>query len=151
MFGETHGVEIAANWKPTRRLTISPGYALEQLHLHTTPSSVDTATPAFEQGGTPHQSAQLRAHFEIRKSLEWNASAYFVDRLTHQAATNDQVIPAYTRVDTGLTWKPTTVFSISVVGQNLQKDRHLEFEDFFGSLQSGQVKRSAYAKFTWQF
>ena len=151
MYGETHGLEVAANWKPTRRLTISPGYALEQLYMHTTRSSVDTATPAFVEDGTPHQSGQLRAHFEICKGLEWNASAYFVDRLTHQGPTNDQVIPAYTRVDTGLTWKPTSVFSISVVGQNLQKDRHLEFEDFFGSMQSSQIKRGAYAKFTWQF
>jgi hypothetical protein len=38
-----------------------------------------------------------------------------------------------------------------VVGQNLLRDDHLEFEDIFGSLQSGQIKRSAYAKVTWQF
>ena len=151
MHGETHGVELAANWRPTRRLTISPGYALEQLHMHAAATSLDTATPAFVEGAAPHQSGQLRAHFEIRKGLEWNTSAYFVDRLTHQSATNDQVIPAYTRVDTGLTWKPTSVFSISVVGQNLQKDRHLEFEDSFGSMQSSQIKRGVYAKFTWQF
>lgn len=150
-YGGTHGVEIAANWKPIGRLTISPGYALEQSYIHTTRSSLDTVTPTFLEDGTPHQGGQLRAHFEARKGLEWNASVYFVDRLTHQGPANNLVIPAYTRVDTGITWKPTSVFSISVVGQNLQKDRHLEFEDLFGTLQSSRIKRGAYAKFSWQF
>jgi hypothetical protein len=33
----------------------------------------------------------------------------------------------------------------------MQSDHHLEFEDDFGSYQSGQIKRSAYAKFTRRF
>jgi hypothetical protein len=31
------------------------------------------------------------------------------------------------------------------------KDRHLEFIDDTGSVRSTLIKRSAYAKFTWQF
>jgi hypothetical protein len=38
---------------------------------------------------------------------------------------------------------------MSVVGQNLVKDRHLEFVD--SSARSTLVKRGVYAKFTWQF
>jgi len=30
-------------------------------------------------------------------------------------------------------------------------DHHLEFEDDFGSMQSGQVKRSVYVKLNWKF
>ena len=67
MYGETHGLEIATNWKAARRWTISPGYALEQLHMHTDPTSVDTITPLFVEKGAPHQSAQLRSHVELRK------------------------------------------------------------------------------------
>jgi len=40
---------------------------------------------------------------------------------------------------------------MSLVGQNLVKDRHLEFIDDTGSVRSTLIKRSAYAKFTWQF
>ena len=150
MYGETHGLEIATNWKAARRWTISPGYALEQLHMHTDPTSVDTITPLFVEKGAPHQSAQLRSHVELRKGLAWDAAVYFVGRLTNQGRTYDQVIPAYARLDTGLTWKPRPDLSLSVVGQNLQSDHHLEFEDVFGSMQSGQVKRSGYVKLTWQ-
>jgi hypothetical protein len=40
---------------------------------------------------------------------------------------------------------------MSLVGQNLVKDRHLEFVDDSGSVRSTLIKRSAYVKFTWQF
>ena len=58
-------------------------------------------------------------------------------------------IPTYSRLDTGLRWQARERLSIGVFGQNLLRDHHLEFEDDFGSMQSGQIKRSAYAKFTW--
>lgn len=151
MRGETHGIEIAANWKITNRWTVSPGYALELIHMQTEFPSVDIVTPFFVENGAPRHSAQLRSHFELPGGLEWNAAAYFVDRLSHQGPTFNQVIPAYTRLDTGLTWKVREGFSLSIVGQNLVHDHHLEFEDVFGSMQSGQIKRSVYAEFTWQF
>jgi iron complex outermembrane recepter protein len=151
MNGETHGIEIAANWIVTRRWTLSPGYAWEQLHMHTAPTSQDTVTPSFVENGAPRHSAQLRSHLEIRRSVAWDTLATFVDRLSHQGYSTQDVIPPYTRLDTGLTWSPRERVSISVVGQNLLRDHHPEFEDVFGSLQSGQIKRSGYAKLTWHF
>jgi len=74
-----------------------------------------------------------------------------VDRLTNQGTSNNQVIPAYTRLDTGLTWKPLEELSISVFGENLLKAYHIEFEDKFGSMQSSQIRRGAYAKLVWHF
>lgn len=151
MHGETHGIEIATNWKVTDRWNLSSSYAQEQLHLHTSAASTDRVTPAFVEKGAPRHSAQLRSHFELRHGLTWDASAYFVDRLSHQAPSTMEVIPAYTRLDTGLLWKVSEGFSISVVGQNLLRDQHLEFQDVFGSVQSSRIKRSGYAKFVWKF
>jgi iron complex outermembrane receptor protein len=151
MRGETHGIEIAANWRVADRWTLSPGYALEQLHMHTNPTSIDTATPLFVERGAPRHSAQLRSHLDLRHGVAWDASAYFVDGLSNQGPSTVELIPAYTRLDAGLTWTPRERFSISVVGQNLLRDHHVEFQDVFGSLESGQFKRSAYAKLVWQF
>jgi len=150
MYGETHGIEVSGDWKVTNRWTLKTGYAFEQIHLHLDPASQDTTSVPFTQGAVPRHSAQLRSHLEIAHGLAWEAAAYFVDRLTDQGYTG-QPIPAYTRVDTGLTWQIREGISIGAFGQNLQSDHHLEFEDDFGSMQSGQIKRSAYAKFTWRF
>jgi len=151
MHGEVHGFEIAANWKVNRRWSLHPGYALAKPHMHTDPSSADTQTGPFVEGSTTDNSIQLRSHFEFSGNLAWDVSAYYVEALDHQSPSANVRIPSITGLDSGLTWKLGEGFSISVVGQNLLRDHHLEFEDVFGSMQSGQVKRSAYAKITWQF
>lgn len=98
MYGETHGIEAAANWKVTNRWTLSPGYAFEQIHLHTSRTSGDRGSVAAAEGNTPRHQAQLRSNLVLKKGFEWNASLFFVDRLPAQDS------PSYTRLDTGLTW-----------------------------------------------
>ena len=151
MEGETHGVEATANWKPWDRWTISPGYTFEELHMHTKAGSQDTQTKLFVEGAAPRHGAQLRSHLDLPAKAEWDTSVYFADRLIHQGPLSNVTIPAYTRLDTGLTWKLTEGFSVGVVGQNLLRDHHFEFIDINGSLQSGQIKRSGYAKLSWRF
>jgi iron complex outermembrane recepter protein len=145
MHGEAHGFEMAVNWKATDRWSLSPGYAFEQIHMHLDPTSQDTTSVLGAEGSSPVHSAQLRSHFDLAHGVEWDASAYFVDRL------RSGPIPSYTRLDTGLTWRWTEGLGMTLVGQNLVKDRHLEFVDDTGSVRSTLIKRSAYAKFTWQF
>ena len=126
MHGEAHGLELAANWKVTERWMLSPGYAFEQIHLRLDAASQDTTSVLSEEGSSPVHSAQLRSHLNLTRGIGWDASLYFVDRLRSGA------IPSYTRLDTGLTWRWTEQLSLSVVGQNLVKDRHLEFVDESG-------------------
>jgi iron complex outermembrane receptor protein len=145
MHGEAHGLELAANWKITERWMLSPGYAFEQIHMHLDAASRDTTSVLSEEGSSPVHSAQLRSHLNLTHGIGWDASLYFVDRLRSGA------IPSYTRLDTGLTWRWTEQLSLSVVGQNLVKDRHLEFVDESGLVRSTLIKRSIYGKLTWQF
>jgi iron complex outermembrane receptor protein len=145
MHGESHGLEVAANWKVSDRWTLSPGYAFEQIHMHLDPSSQDTTSVSAAEGSSPVNSAQLRSHFIFPHNLSWDTSAYFVGRL------DDPRIPSYTRVDSGLTWHYRERLSISLFGQNLASDHRLEFTDTTGSNRSTLIKRSGYAKFTWRF
>jgi iron complex outermembrane receptor protein len=149
--GETHGIELTANWKVRDWWSISTGFARAWGHMHTDPRSADTQTARFVEGSSPDYPIELRSHFDLRRSLAWDVSSYFVDSLADQGPLRNVKIPSYTRLDAGLTWKLGERFSLSVVGQNLLKDHHMEFEDLNGSMQSGQIKRSAYAKITWQF
>jgi iron complex outermembrane receptor protein len=145
IYGETHGVEIAANWKITDRWTLSPSYDFERIHLHTSPLSQDTETVPDTEGSDPHVQAQVRSHVELSQRLSWDTSANFVDRLL------DQGVPSYTRLDSGVSWRWKVGLSLSLVGQNLLRDHHLEFIDSTGASRSTEIKRSAYAKITWQF
>jgi iron complex outermembrane recepter protein len=145
MHGESHGIEMAVNWKVTDRWTLSPGYAFEGIHLHTNPGSLDTTSVAAGQDNTPDHQVQLRSNLSLSRSLEWNTSAYFVGRLATEQ------VPSYTRLDTGITWRAWERLTFSLVGQNLLKDHHLESNSFDQGEISGLIKRSVYVKLTWQF
>ena len=145
MHGEGHGLEVFANWKVSSRWTLSPGFAFEEIHMHLAPTSRDTGSVDDSEGSNPRNSAQLRSHFELARALSWDASVYFVDRLV------DPEVPSYTRLDTGLTWRLADKLSASIIGQNLLRDRHIEFI-FPGNLHSSTlIKRAAFVKFTWNF
>lgn len=143
MYGEAHGLEIGCNWKLTDRWTISPGYDFERFHMHLSPASQDTETVPDTEGSDPHMHAQLRSHFDLSKTLAWDTSAYFVDRVIFLG------VPAYTRLDTGLSWRYGEGLSLSLVGQNLVRDHHLEFVESRDVPKL--VKRGGYAKVTWRF
>ena len=145
IYGETHGVEVAANWKITDRWTLSPGFDFERIHMHASPLSEDTQTAPETDGSDPHVQAQLRSHFELSQRWTWDASAYFVDRLIAQN------VPSYTRLDTGMSWRWNEGVTLSIVGQNLLGDHHLEFIDSTAASRSTEIKRSAYVKLSWRF
>jgi iron complex outermembrane recepter protein len=143
MFGETQGVEGEMNWKATSRWTLSPGYTFERIHLHATPTSHDTTSVLTAEGSSPHVQAQIRSNLALPRGFEWDSSVYFVGRLPAEQ------VPSYTRLDSGITWRTSEHIALSLVGQNLLKDRHLEATS--PSVASNFVKRTAYAKFTWRF
>jgi iron complex outermembrane receptor protein len=144
LFGETHGIETFANWKVTSFWTLNPSYAFFAIHLHEFGGSHDMSIPET-QGGSPDHQAQLRSTVNMPHNLQWNASAYFVNRLPAAS------IPSYTRFDTGFNWAMGERVSLSLVGQNLLKDLHPESSGPYSTVQSGQMRRTAYAKITWSF
>jgi iron complex outermembrane receptor protein len=143
--GETHGLELFANWKVSNRWSLNPGYSFLTMHIHRDPSSDDLTTAISTQGSSPNHQAQLRSHVDLPNHWGWNASAYFVGRLPAQA------VPSYTRLDSNFTWQPAERFSIALAGENLLKDHHMEYMGPDLTVMPSLVKRSVYAKFIWQF
>jgi iron complex outermembrane receptor protein len=145
MYGTTQGVEASVNWKVTHRWTLSPGYSFFKMNLHTQATSLDSTSVSDTQGSTPDHQAQLRSHMELSRGFSWDANAYFVERLPAQ------FVPSYTRLDTQLSWRLAERIELNLVGQNLLRDHHEEFNDLLQSVNSSLAKRSAYVKLTWQF
>jgi outer membrane receptor for monomeric catechols len=145
MYGTTEGLEAYLNWRVTSRWTLSPAYSFLEMHLHLEASSQDSFSVTDTQGSNPGHQAQLRSHVELSSGFTWDTRAYFVGPLPAQ------FVPSYTRLDSQLTWRLAEHLQLSVTGQNLLKDHHTEFNDQLQLVNSTQVKRSAYAKITWQF
>jgi iron complex outermembrane receptor protein len=145
LYGETHGIEIFASAKLASRWTLSPGYAFLTMHLHPDANSLDTITGPDTQGSSPNQQAQLRSFVNLPMHWQWTTSAYFVGRLVYQQ------IPSYTRLDTNLSWQPSDKISLGLVGQNLLRNLHQEYNGSDLTEVPSLIRRSAYARFTWRF
>jgi iron complex outermembrane recepter protein len=145
LYGEGHGAEMALNWKPVSRWSLSPGFSYLQLHMHKTAASTDVTSISTVEGSSPREQAQVRSQVELTSRWDWDTSVYFVGRLPALQ------IPSYTHLDACLTWKARDGLSFSLVGQNLLQDHHLEFNGPDQTVQSSLVKRSVYAKVVWHF
>lgn len=145
MYGETHGFEFFADWKATDHWTLSPGYAFERIHMHLNPGSQDAGAASGAEGSSPAHAAQFRSHYALPKSVSWDVTAYFVGRLT------DQEIPSYTRLDTQWSWHASERLTISAVGQNLLRSRHMEFTDPQADVRSNALRRGGFLKLSWNF
>jgi iron complex outermembrane recepter protein len=143
--GETHGLEIAANWKVAQRWTLSPSYELERIHMRSRQPSRDVTTGPETEGSDPRQQAHLRSHVDLPHKVGWDVAAYFTDRLLAQG------VGSHTRVDTNVSWRCTEHLTLTLAGQDLLKARHLEFVDPSGDTRSTLIRRSWYAKLTWHF
>jgi hypothetical protein len=69
---------------------------------------------------------------------------------TNQSSQTQQA-PPQQEPQTSPSLQKTSVADAQGSGQNLLKDHDVEFNDQIQSRNSSQVKRSAYAKITWQF
>lgn len=144
--GETHGAEAWVKWRVNDRWTLDWSYDFERIHMHREAGSLDFGSGPATEGSSPHQQAGFRSSASLTRQLSWNLSADFTDRLESQG------VPSYTRVDTNLIWKIGENVKIGLYGQNLLRDRHLEFLDVEGdSTRSTLIRRSVYAKLTWRF
>jgi iron complex outermembrane receptor protein len=59
-------------------------------------------------------------------------------------------VDAYARLDVRLAWRPAGGFELSVVGQNLLEDHHLEFGSAVTSVRATQVQRGVFGAVTWR-
>jgi iron complex outermembrane receptor protein len=89
----------------------------------------------------PAHVLQVRWYWNLPGRLEWDTSYAFTDR--------HAFLPAYHRVDTRLGWRPSPRWELSVVGQHLLDNHHVESPPLFAV--PTEVGRSVYGKLTWTF
>ena len=114
MHGETHGFEIASNLNVTEKWRLIPSYSWLRLAMHLDPGSVDPSSERLVEGSSPRHQFQFRSNLDISRKLQFDAAAYYTGVLPGIA------IPAYTRLDARLGYRPAPAFEISLSGQNLQ-------------------------------
>ncbi len=145
MSGNTYGVEIASTWRPVSFWRLHLNYSYLKIELHPDATSVEKTQ---DQGRSPRHQVQARSILDLPWHLQFDASAFFVDRLPKL----EPAVPSYLRLDLRLGWRPTKTFDLSLVGQNLLDNRHPEWGGIFGvPVRPTEVQRSGYVQATWRF
>ncbi len=136
--GDAYGLEVAANWHAHDRFRLAAGYAGLHFALRGSGQAV------VDQGsGNPSHEFHVRAALDLSPTVQLDAAVYRVGALRIG-------VPAYTRLDTRLGWQPTRSLDLSLIGQDLQGGRHIEFvaETL---IPPTAVGRSLFGKIAWRF
>lgn len=145
MYGETCGVECAADWQMLDVWRIRAAYAYLNMQLHVDEDSRDAWLEAAEEESPRHQ-CHLRSSVDLGRHLQLDLGVRYVDRLPSLG------VGSYWTLDVRVGWKPREHIDLSVVCRGLNDAHHPEFgTPKFIQTRPTEVKRGVYAAMRWQF
>jgi iron complex outermembrane receptor protein len=152
--GTTQGLELSSSYQPLGWWQLHAGYDVLLEHLHVRPGQVDT-TGALGETADPKGQAFLRSSMDLPRGMTFDTAVRWVDALHIDNGPNGGpvvgVVPAYWQLDTRIAWQATRKLTLSLVGQNLLREYHVEYG--YPSPPPGpertQIARGVFARFTW--
>jgi iron complex outermembrane receptor protein len=148
--GTTDGLELSTSYQPLDWWQLHVGYDLLLEHLHVRPGQVDT-TGTLTDTADPKGQTFLRSSMGLPHGMTFDAALRWVDALhMGNGPTGGPVVgivPAYWQLDSRIAWQATRNITISLVGQNLLREYHVEYG--YPSPAREQIARSVFARFTW--
>lgn len=141
--GETRGIEIAPEWQPSIRFRLRGSYALLGVDLRPTPEIPGPLTqlPVLE-GSTP------RHHVSIQSLITFAGGVQVDPVYRYVSARRSLDIPAYHTADLHLRVPLRQGLDLTVVGQNLLQNHHVEWARDPGPPVA--IRRGVYARLTWR-
>jgi iron complex outermembrane receptor protein len=145
--GRTQGAELLATFSARENWRLLASYAFIDIDLD--PHGQDVNRGVFFEGATPRHQFSLRSLLDLSGNLQLDVQfrhSTQIDRLTEDST--GAGIGAYSELDLRVAWQASDRLELSVVGQNLLHDHHVEFG---APLARGAIERSVYGKAAWRF
>jgi iron complex outermembrane recepter protein len=139
--GNTHGMELTADFQVNDAWRLQAGWTELRVHSEAKPGSFDR-TSVRSQSLDPNHQVRLRSVLAVRGDLDFDVSARYVSPIANQS------VPDYTELDARLSWRPHPLWELSLVGQNLLHRHHAEFGPV-GTRH--EIERSVFGKAVWRF
>jgi iron complex outermembrane receptor protein len=139
--GRSAGVEVTSDVRFTDWWRWTVNYAYLSIDLVKKPGSLDGPQERRNEGLSPNHQLEVQTAVDI--SPEWSLDV-LVRRVSQL---REGPVPAYTTGNIRLGWRMTPQLEISIVGQDLFQDHHLEWS---GGASSVEIRRSAYVGFSWR-
>jgi iron complex outermembrane receptor protein len=117
--GQSDGVEAGVNVQPVPWWRSHAGYTWLNSQVRRQPGSRDLSG-GLGEANDPHHLFNARTSFDLSRQVEVDALVRAVSALPNPA------IPGYAELTLRLGWRPRPGLELSVVGQDLLHDHHLE-------------------------
>lgn len=141
--GHTYGVEIATVWQMLDWWRWDINYSWLHTQLN------DQGNP--QAGISPEQRMSLRGALSPRRDVDLDFWLRYVDsNFSVGSSLGDSVIPSYVTLDLRIAWRPYQDLELSLTGQNLLEDNHLEYVQETQTLPTA-IDRGMYGKMSWNF
>jgi len=135
--GETYGVELWGEALLTDNWRFKAGYAYVEKDMRVSSGSIDPME--FNDG--KHR-VVVRTSIDVTPEIEFDGTLIYVSELP------DPDVPAYTRLDLRLGWKPVQGLEISLIGRNLLDPQHPEFG---AEPDRSEIERSVLVRAVWRY
>ncbi len=134
---DSYGAEVALTFHPADNWKLDATYSFVQVELDDLRAEIDNETPENQ--------FRISSAYDITEDLELNAALYVVEQA------KDSLASAYARLDVGATCRVGDHLELSVWGQNLTEDEHIEQGNTTFLSERAEVPRSVYVQATWRF
>ena len=142
--GATWGSELFAEWRPASALKMSGAYTFLRMDIDRDADSLDVSSPD-PAGSSPRHQFSVRSSIDLPRNLQQDVTWRYVGALTGLG------IESYHSLDAHLGWAATSHLYLSIGGQNLTDDKHLEFRPDFIATTPTVVKRTYQVNARWSF
>lgn len=139
----TYGFEIATIWQMLDWWRWDANYSL--LKTEYNDRSVEKSL-----GRSPQQHLSIRSAISPRKDIELDIVFRYVGTNTAISAFGTAMIKDYVSMDIRLAWRPAKDIELSLVGQNLLAEKHLEYQQELLTTAT-EINRGMYGKLAWHF
>jgi iron complex outermembrane recepter protein len=150
--GQTYGAEMSGNYQVLEGWRLHAAYDLLKEDIHAISGQVDFAGGHYETAD-PQQQFSLRSSVDLTRDIDLDATLRWVDELHMVESPTDGpalgTVPSYVELDARVGWRVTQHLELSLVGQNLLHDRHVEYG--FPSASQEAIARSVYAKVSYRW
>jgi iron complex outermembrane receptor protein len=146
--GETHGLELGADYGVTGWWHLHASFNLLRQHLRVKAGQADLNSARNETADPEHQ-LTLRSSMDLPRDWSLDLAFRWVDDLAINSGGAAATVPAYSELDARLGWRPAPGVELSLVGRNLLHDRHPEY----GAPGPArlEIARSFHGKISWRF
>ncbi len=142
----TYGIELSADWKPSRQWRIQSSYSYLNMDISSNEGlkQLDPTTAGASEISPQHR-LSVRSNYDFSEKLQLNLWLRYTSKIAFYN------ISDFVTMDAKLVYKPVKGIDLFLVGQNLFSQHHRGFvSDTIPSV-PGRIPRGVYAGAEWRF